>query len=74
MPSFAEKRISRPNWPSSYALELVVIGAWNDAGNPDKFEMTQALHAVLTSLVNRRNLKIVLKKQMKYSMDMVHIR
>jgi hypothetical protein len=70
MPSFADS----PKWPSSYALELVVIGAWNDAGSPNKFETTKALHAVLKSLVNHNYFQIVLQRHMKYSMDMVDIR
>jgi hypothetical protein len=74
MPSFAERKTSSPNWPSSYALELVVINAWNEAGNPEDLEMTKILHAVLTSLVNHKNFRIVLKRQMEYSMDIVQIR
>lgn len=69
MPSFAEKRMGRPSWPSSYALELIIISAWNDAGNPERFEMVNALHAVLTSLVNHRSFRIVLNEQMKYGKD-----
>lgn len=74
MPSFAEKRYGKPNWPSSYALELVVLNAWTEANEPVGFDMTRALHAVLTSLVNHREFKVVLRRQMKYSNDMIRSR
>lgn len=74
MPSFAEKRPMKPNWPSSYALELVVINAWSEAKGPTSFDMARALHAVLTSLVNHRQIKAVLYQQMKYSEVMLKSR
>lgn len=67
MPSLAEKRFDKPNWPTSYPFELVIISAWNDVGNPENFDMAKALHAVLTSLINHKSFKIMLEKQMKYS-------
>lgn len=69
MPSFAGKRITKPIWPSSYALELVVINAWTEAKEPTNFHTVRALHAVLTSLVYHRNFKVLLYGQMKYSED-----
>ncbi|XP_045160340.2 2'-5'-oligoadenylate synthase 1-like [Mercenaria mercenaria] len=74
MPIFAENRDRKPNWPSSYALELVVLNAWTEANEPVSFDMTRALHAVLTSLVNHRQLKIILRRQMKYGTSLVHSR
>ncbi|XP_053394162.1 uncharacterized protein LOC123525092 [Mercenaria mercenaria] len=75
MPSFAEKRYGKPNWPSSYALELVVMNAWTEANEPVSFDMTtRALHAILTSLVNHRQFKIILRRQMKYNMTMLRSR
>jgi hypothetical protein len=74
MPSFAEKRFDKPNWPNSYTFELVIISAWNDVGNPENFDMAKALYAVLTSLINHRSFKIMLEKQMKYSSSLARNR
>ncbi|XP_053394158.1 2'-5'-oligoadenylate synthase 2-like [Mercenaria mercenaria] len=74
MPSFAEREYRKPNWPSSYALELVVINIWNEAGNPDNFDTEKLLHDLLISLINHRRFKILLKKQMAYDMDKILLR
>lgn len=45
--------------PTSYVLELVTLNAWMRAGKPEAFNMTRALHAVLTSLVNHLRFRVV---------------
>ncbi|XP_053391605.1 2'-5'-oligoadenylate synthase 1A-like [Mercenaria mercenaria] len=74
MPSFAEKRYGKPNWPSSYVLELVILNAWTEANAPVSFDMTRALHAILTSLVNHRQFKIILRRQIRYNMTLIQAR
>ncbi|KAH3834269.1 hypothetical protein DPMN_107590 [Dreissena polymorpha] len=62
------KAVRNCKWPSSFAMELVVMHAWNNAGSPStSFSMVRALHAVLTSLVNHRQFMATFPRQMKYS-------
>ena len=39
-------------------MELVTLAAWRNAGKHDNFDMTRALHAVLTSLVEHRDFRV----------------
>jgi hypothetical protein len=71
MPSFASRQEGDPKWPSSYVLELVVMAAWEEAGEPENFDMVKALHAVLTMLINHENMQITFPDKMKYSENMI---
>ncbi|KAL4228409.1 2'-5'-oligoadenylate synthetase [Mactra antiquata] len=65
-PSFA----GNTAWPNSYCLELIVLNCWIQAGQPYSFDMTRALHSVLTSLVNHNYLAILLPQYRKYEAGM----
>lgn len=45
--------------PTSYVLELVVLNAWISAGQPERFDMVRAVHAVLITLENHHQFKVV---------------
>lgn len=61
-------------WPSSYTMELVVLNSWNEAGCPESFDMTRALHAVLTALVYHKTFQVIFHRQMKYTANMLRRR
>ncbi|XP_053391606.1 2'-5'-oligoadenylate synthase 1A-like [Mercenaria mercenaria] len=52
--------------PTSYVFELVVLNAWVDAGQPESFNMTRALHAVLNTVVNHRHFKVTFDRSLAY--------
>lgn len=43
--------------PSSYPLELIVIGEWEDAGRPQNFNICKGFYHVLRAIVHYRSLK-----------------
>lgn len=47
----------RQRLPSSYPLELKVIGEWEDAGRPQNFNICKGFYHVLRAIVHYRSLK-----------------
>lgn len=45
--------------PTSYPLELITIGEWEDAGKPGNFDMRQGLYHVMKALQNYKRIKRV---------------
>lgn len=43
--------------PSSYPLELIVIGEWEDAGRPQNFNICKGFYHVLRAIVHYKSLK-----------------
>ena len=43
--------------PSSYPLELIAIGEWQDADAPQNFDLRKGFYNVLKALVNYEDLK-----------------
>lgn len=43
--------------PSSYPLELIVIGEWEDAGRPQNFNLCKGFYHVLRAIAHYRSLK-----------------
>ena len=48
-------------WPTSYVMEIVTMDAWCKAGKPSSFDLRKALCAVLMSIENHRQFKIILE-------------
>lgn len=71
MSSFAERGVGDPKWPSSYALELVVMHQWIKAGRRKQFDMTSLLKAVLQSLSDHQNMEITFPGTMTYGAERV---
>ena len=53
------QRVAR--WPTSYGMEIVTIDAWCRVGSPSSFDMRKALYAVLGSIENHRQFRIILE-------------
>lgn len=45
--------------PTSYVLELVTLNAWISAGKPERFDMVRAVHAVLVTLENHHQFRVI---------------
>ncbi|XP_048768093.1 2'-5'-oligoadenylate synthase 1A-like [Ostrea edulis] len=52
-----EESTGRQRLPSSYPLELITIGEWEDAGGPVNFDLRKGFYHVLLSIVNYKRLK-----------------
>ena len=44
--------------PSSYPLELIVIGEWERAGGPNNFDLRKGFYHVLTAVANYRKIEL----------------
>ena len=53
------QRVAR--WPTSYVMEIVVMDAWCKAGKPSSFDLRKALLAVLRSIENHHQFRIILE-------------
>lgn len=53
------QEMPKKRYPTSYPLELITIGAWQDAGSPENFDMRQGLYHVMLAMKNYRNLRRV---------------
>ena len=42
--------------PTSYPLELITIGEWEDAGKPEDFDMRKGFYHVMNAIKNYRNI------------------
>lgn len=56
--SFVFKESSgKQKLPSSYILELIVIGKWGDAGKPENFNLCIGFYNVLNAIAHYERLK-----------------
>lgn len=56
------QRVSR--WPTSYVMEIVTLASWTRAGSPTNFDMRKALFAVLKSIVNHHQFRVILEDRL----------
>lgn len=52
-----EESTGHQRLPSSYPLELIVIGEWEDAGKPQNFNLCKGFYHVLRAIADYRSLK-----------------
>lgn len=52
-----EERTDRKRLPSSYILELIVIGEWGNAGKPQNFDLCKGLYHVFRAIADYKSLR-----------------
>lgn len=54
-----EKNNGNQRLPSSYLLELIVIGEWKQAESPENFDLRKGFYHVLTAITNYTRMRLV---------------
>lgn len=62
-----EERTDGKRLPSSYILELIVIGQWGKAGKPENFDICKGLHHVFRAIADYRSLRHAWTENYKYN-------
>lgn len=52
-----QERTDKKKLPSSYMLELIVIGEWENAGKPQNFDLCKGFYHVLRAIEKNSSLK-----------------
>ncbi|XP_062604693.1 2'-5'-oligoadenylate synthase 1-like [Saccostrea cucullata] len=55
--TFFEESTGSQRLPTSYPLELITIGEWEDAGSPENFDLRKGFYHVLRAITNYTKLK-----------------
>ncbi|XP_062590762.1 2'-5'-oligoadenylate synthase 1A-like [Saccostrea cucullata] len=55
--TFFEESKGQQRLPSSYPLELITIGEWEDAGSPESFDLLNGFYQVLRAIKNYENIQ-----------------
>lgn len=62
-----QERTDGKRLPSSYILELIVIGQWGKAGKPENFDICKGLYHVFRAIADYRNLRHAWTENYKYN-------